>query len=473
MTQVNLPIFAPQLPVDMAEETANTLAISYLTLALRTSLYARLFGVLTGAEEGSTEYETFIINSCLRNAIWTALYQVQSETERQIKYNLTARYHQDEIPILDTGKYQTKWPAVAQLHIKREWSAIEDYDNLAVNPYIVENAPVVEASFPEVRVNRTLVRNPNNVFLREDGTNRALDFITDPADYPKIDGDDWVFLIDTNKVVWTPGTQVNVQHRQYLTMTITPPVGLPAGANVEFVYPGTNQIVPQAKPYEDLAGGQRRYWFYIYTLVDPEFTERVVNLERGEFYKLYTHLELKYWQDVDAPALVRIYEGEKFKEYEYTPNPVDPTVQQAFFFDLVDQEHGIYHLTLNECFTEWCRSTIPDWDSHAPTSIRVVVHYKTDPVYLKDKYLYQIAEILDAMMYKVAAELPTTDCDCKVTQGFIAQNQIPYYDQYANPLTGTEIIKFRYGQLTGQIRYGETMGRVLHYSKPIRLSTKG
>lgn len=471
MTEIQLRDFAPHLPTEQAEEMANTLAVSYQDFARRSSYFARLYGVLTGSDEGDKDAETFIVNACLRRALASSLFQVQTMTENQIKYNLSTRYHVEELPWLEEGKFRTRWPGVVGMNVKRAWYSIDSCEKLLISPYIEENVYVSpDTEFPTVEVDASVVLDPDEVILREVDTNRKLHYLTSPDDRPYRQDGMWVYKIDTQKSTWTAGTEINAQHKQLVYIDL-PPTTIPTGGVAEFVYPGTNQIIAQAKTSESLDNGDTRYWFFNYTLVRPEFTERVVNFEQAEFYKLYEYISLKYW--IEETIVAEILVGEGNDQQTFTFDPTDTTNPQPFTIVMASGQHGIYHINYDMYDFAKVADVVPDFSTIDPTTIKVKVYYKTDPTALPAKYQNQVPQIMDAMMYKIAAELPVDDCGCETKRGFIFAQQRAYADSYSNPFTGTEITRFNYGDLHGQVRYAEVMGSILHYPRVLRMSHKG
>jgi hypothetical protein len=95
------------------------------------------------------------------------------------------------------------------------------------------------------------------------------------------------------------------------------------------------------------------------------------------------------------------------------------------------------------------------------------ISYKVNPAYMPDRFYNFIGRLKDAATGRIAAELPTENCNCPIDWGYIAQQKTPYGDAYIDSSTKFQVDKIRYGETHGQKRYAEIMNEAPKYKKPI------
>jgi hypothetical protein len=411
---------------------------------------------MTGATEGG-KWEDISINDCLRNNLWRKLHEVLVETEVRIGYNLAASYHYEEVVFPEFGKGKTRWPGVSLFNVRPTWTAITGYGPFSISTLAVEDATVNNpGSQPIVLADASIFENPLDIQMRNGDTgNTYLPLAL--SGYPKRVGNNWEIPIDVKRSAFDPLAPVDLQHRKHLILDVDPPAAgsVPAAATVHPVYPGTNQVIPQAKPARVLGNGKTRYTFYIYALVHPAFRFETVNLERGEFYKLYPEIEFKALSETSVQAEVIWTKGG-------TSKTINVTLLPAF------TEDGVFHIVFeNKVILDpmemWV--TMKCDDQYTPESLKLRYWYKTDPTKLDEKYSRQVPALRTAICHRVAAELPILDCGCRVGAGFIFENQKRYDEISMKGYTGVEVRSSKFSDTFGRLRYEEILASQLFYSQ--------
>lgn len=298
---------------------------------------------------------------------------------------------------------------------------------------------------PIVLADSSIFENPADVQMRNGNTGNTYTPLK-LAGYPKRVGNNWEIPIDTKLSGFDPGAPVHLQHRKHLILDVDPPVSPPAGATLHPVYPGTNQIIAQAKSPQVLGNGKTRYTFFIYALVHPAFRFETVDLVKGEFYKLYPEISIKALSENAQQAQIVWVKGGTEKTVDVTLKPV------------LGQD-GVFHVVLDdEVVCDPCSiwADLGCCEQDTPETIKLRFWYKTSPARLDEIYQRQIPAVRQAICHRVAAELPIMDCGCKVTAGFIFENQRRYDRITMKPYQGFEMRSSEFTDLFGRLRY-ETM----------------
>ncbi len=471
------------LTQDQVDAVINSFPITELEFSAKSSLFHRFFGVITGSPDGEITFirdtaspnrsdtpDKFLLNSCARFAYPRVAQEVFDSTEQLLGYAFTPRYITEDqpfqrfdlppyyrnrrfhgAPFLDPDwKFRTNYPGVERMNVMPLWTTIEGYEEVEV-PVFVEEGLVAStiSGAPTARISDILTQNPRDVILRLTSTAaRLATFVDDthPLTHDLVDSV-WEIPLSTDMQSFNVVTdRVTVQHRKYVYIDIVPPT-LTLGQTLHPVYPGTNQIIPEAKAKQVLGNGNWRYTFYVYTLVNHEFVAEDTNLVVGEFYKLYPYISFRAFQEIEALPSIIITRGE-------TEIIVEPTLS------LVNSEHGIFHLNYSECHdTEAFNCLCQDW----PQSVTLRYHYRTNPDYLPQYFRNQRSTLLEAMAGKIAAGIPTDDCGCEVPYGYIKEMQFVYTDAYIDTQTKVVVEKLRHGTIKGQMNYTTAINKTQPY----------
>lgn len=435
------------LPLTDSElwEAINTLAVSLQDFSVRTYLYARVFGVINGVDDGNAV--DFTVNRCLRSAMYRVLYQAQETVENIIGYPLSERYHYEDIPFDIRGRLQLNHFGLDSIGVSRSWT---DLDNVTLSDYYIETGltPVVDGDgVLTLTISNTLTSNPREAIIRDSNRN-VYEQLWSNKNYPQRSGSNWVIALDTATTPYVSGT-LNVQHRKYVTVTVTVDSSIPKD-EVVLTYPGTNQIVlPYSHTME--VAGTHVFTLYTHSLVDPGFYDEETNLEQGQFYKLLNTLEVKQVEEVASTTyIVRKCSGleDAVEETDaVTIQVLDPTLSiiQVNVPDYI--RNGLFNT-----FTESCYSK-PEYF--------IRIYYKTSPNKLSSEYKNAVSAAKEAIIFRAATDLPVKVCGCKMSEENFIGEQQSYYDVvYTDPLTGAQQSISQSNNLMGDHNFRKAMEKV-------------
>lgn len=473
MSVIDPSLILPHLSSEEAWNLINALPVSYLDFARHTYYYHRLYDVLTGDNAGvhldpQGQGSGMVINDCFRQSLWRTLIGVTNEAESWLGYNFSARYHYEETTFPPGGKAQTRWPGVEAMSVKLEWEEIAGYGPFDIDPLCVYDATVdTPGSDPILRAPASYFENPADVIVRDADTNNVVRTLTRTG-YPRLDNGDWLIPLDLKHYIQANG--VNLQHRKYLFLDIVNPI-LSAGQSAFPVYPDTNQIIQEAKPPTPIGGGAYRHTFYIYTLVAPSFAWEQVNLLAGEHYKLYSQIEYKARAEVAAHPQVIWTKGGTSQTIS-TTELEDDEIRVDVTLVPVQSEPGVYHIAFGDevyCTMEelWCAVT--ECTQDVPEHCTLRFYYKTNPTHLPQDRSQSLGVGRQAILHKVAADVPVVDCGCRIPIGFIWEAQQRYDEVLMKPYQGFEIRTAKYERTRGRLEYDKLIGSMDTYSRLVML----
>ena len=454
----NLDEIFPQYTDSQIEELLNTLPMNPVGFARRADLYELMFGVQTGSTRTKDSHQNPIVaNSCLRQALLEELVSTLSNAEQIAGFVMKSRYITEEVPLIFGRKLETSFGGVEAINVIREWDTIVDMDAKVVvyktvNPITVENDG--GSYYAQLPVSE--VPNPGNIWIRREiGDGAFGEPSSKYASWVANGGDPyWRVPLDTATSPYVSPEVLYCHDRQYAYVDITTPV-LSDGETLEPVFPGTNLIIPQARPADDIGGGEFRYWFYVYTLVVPDlYYDDEINLENAppQFWKLLPTIEFRKWYETVAPMEVIVTIGDNSDTYVFDPaDPLTPTIHAQ----LISAETGVYHFSVDPGFT------LETYCGYEPTSAIATINYKANPSLLGHQYLRQITRIIQAMSYKVAAELPMVSCDCIIETGFLAEQRRETGTVHRNLFTQVDKFQIAYGKRIGIDAYRAIMSEML------------
>jgi hypothetical protein len=460
MSIVNPAVFDPNMTDDEVYNLINMLPVTYGRFSSNTNYFGRLYGVLTG-EANEQDWSDFTINHCLRDALWTTLRSVTDEAENFLGYNVSTRYHTREMDFPFDARRRT-WPGIEAVDVEPQWNTVTGLNAVAISPFVLLNATVnIVLGKPEVTIPDSLVDNPLNIILRRNSDNGT--YSIDDTVKPRKSGSDWIVTLDNDTIAYNIADQVNVQHVKYVFVDIDPETDECDDGELYPVYPGTNQIIPQAKPYEVLGSGFRRYWLYSYSLVNPAFYNNTTNLVNGEFYKLLETIEFRCLTEVESKGLLT-----KSCVCEDCSDCCCDSGTYQVTTKIVDAANGVVSFCIDGKFDDEgvlvpseCSCLSPD-NCH---DFKLTFKYKTNPNYLSERLQKAVSQVIRAIVFRTAADLPVIDCGCflddgKEKRGFIYYQQEMYGRTSINQLTGTVTNQFRYGDLRGQQAYADIISKV-------------
>ena len=429
----------------------NALPIDYLRFALGSYYGSRMYGVHTGAPVGGVnEHDTFVVNSCIRGDLWNKLVSVTSATERMLGYTLSSRYHleQDVTHNPLATRIQCEWAGVSAVSVGLETSDV--LEEAAISPYVATGLSAgVSEGISYVDVPIDVLFNPADAIVRLSSDNGTVPVLATPG-YPKRVGSDWRIALNTHAVEIPVDDTLNIQSRQYVYVDVE------TDEDLLPYYPETTQKIPLARPVQQLNETTKRYWLFVYTLVNPAFYEELVNLVEGEYYKLTLSAEFRTETEVEILAEVNQRCRRTGEEHAWsvalTPVDAERGILEVQVLGLWETLPGDTEPTLN---TNRC--IIPYNPQRYQTTISFA--YKTDPQSLPLTNRKDVSTVLQAVLHRVAADLQVADCGCKLETGFIAEQQKSYATQLITP-TGVQLMKTQYGDLHGHAVYAEKMSKV-------------
>lgn len=422
----------------------NDLFVDRLLFSQIACLDGRAFGVETFCETCSLDF-----NPCLRRSLLAGLIANQALVESLVGYNLTERYHSEEILWDGRTRLQLSWPGVAAINVKAAYATL---DTVSVEPYVILEAPVSDsgAGYCVVELDKNFIGNPTHAIIRDATTldiyqQQLIDI------YPRRnEAGNWEVALDS------PATPpecpvVHVQHCNKIAITIDTPV---CTGEIRIAYKGTTNLIPVAQdPVVD--GASTTYWVYAWSLVDPAFSDETVNLKTGEFYKLVTEVDVVCVTEVaQTPTLTGTSSCN-------CSGVTLETLDTEYTLEIVSSELGV--IAVNA--TDRCTLCLDGCE----TPIKIKIWYRTDPALLNVDGSLEALKI--AITYLTAAELPLSTCGCPpgyFKAGFIFEAQKAYTDIRINPITGENIAMLRYGNLHGQLVFSERLNKAKKHSRLIR-----
>lgn len=406
-------------------------------------LDGRGFGVVTPCEECSIEF-----NICIRRSLLENLIANQSKVEDQVGYNLTERWHMQEIVWDGTPtRIQLDWPGVVEVGASANFDVFDETYELS--PFVIENAPVTDSGdgYCIVELDKEMINNPRYATIR-DATDNSIYKQQKIDGYPRrnVDGN-WLVALDHSPDC--ADLEVNVQHCRLMKVTIPIP---DCDGEVKAVRPGTEDIIPFAEEKEPIIEGDNiTYWFYNWSLVDEAFMEETVNLDNGgEFYKLMQEIQFACLSSGEAPTTVTTLDNCQCTDLLTTTNDL-------INVEILFSQSSVIRISYQENCNCSCMGQ----------PVKLKIYYKTDPSYVIDEgSLYALQE---GIVYLTAAELPLDSCGCKVEKGFIAEAQKQFAQARINPITGETIINIEFQQLNGQLVFRERMAKAYKHHTLVKL----
>lgn len=404
-------------------------------------LDGRGMGVITACEECSLNF-----NTCIRRRLLENLISNQEEVERILGYNLTPRYHEEEIVWDGTSnRIQLNWPGVVEMNVIEDFNIIDAmYD---ISPFVIEDAPITDSgsTYVIVELDGTLISNPRYAVIRNSLSNHTYQQ-QHIDNYPRKDGDgNWLVALEKTPPFGT--FSVNVQHCNKMRLTIETPE---CDGDLVAVYPDTDDIIPFSDP-PVVDGDNTTYWFYSWSMVDPDFSDEIVDLESAEFYKLITQVQFACITSTESLPVVTTIENcsEGLAEH-------DDLI-------IVESIYGRSSTIRVRASTESCECKFP---------LKMKVYYKTDPFAVDGVTEGSLLAVQEAIAWLTAAELPMLSCGCPLPEkggGFIAESQRVYGDARVNPFSGETIFNVRYRSLHGQLKFYEKMSKAFQSRKLVRV----
>lgn len=400
----------------------------------------RVFGVATACE--TCEFD---LNACARRNLLAQLLQSQYLVEQKVGYTLTPRYIQETIEY-NGGLMMTKWPGVAAINVRPLYALLGGV--VAVAPYVQTNPAASNTSGScIVTLSGAVVDNPRSVILR--GASGGLYPTIALNGYPRRNGANWEVMLDPSITGASCPEDLQVQHCQHVYVDVD--LAACTGGTVVAVYPGTTQEIPFARPVQAMAGNVKRYWFNVWSFVDPAFANESVDLVAGEFYKLDLRVQFACRTEVAAPPTI---------DCNPTCEACTPPEFPAATLKLMNRRSGTVEVCDHNCTCTACQEDLPG-------PVKITFWYKTDPAVLDINP--DLSSLGEAIAYLSAANLQTSTCGCKIEKGFINDAQKAYTEVRINPVNGESVYNFEFGNLAGQLIFAERLSSAPKHRRPVRL----
>jgi len=455
-------------------QAANEMAITPASFAVETHYDGRMFAVMTGEDKAET-FGSFVINQCVREALWRILYDVQIYTENFVGYNISRRFHRQTIDLVNfafSRPYKLDWPGIEKVNAAPRW--IDHNLVVALDPFIMTEPVVTDLEVTGdmiVEVPVALAGNANDILIRKNDDKKGVFPLLKINGYPRRVGGNWLIQMDNHKSAYDPLLGVVVQSTRYAFVDVTQPVGIVG--ELKPVFSGTEEAIPYLR-VEPLPNGDLRYWFFIYNLIDPAYgSDSAINLIAGEFYKLMPSITFKEYVEAATKATLTISTKSDCCLDCDNLTEVHRTFQIST--RIADAARGIVNFSVDgqliedplTLITTLDPSQACDFVNDPCLTYSLSVPYFTSPDKLPPRAQASVPNLHRAVMHRAAADAPLRDCLCELDYGFIHSCQ-EMYATVATTFSGTTIATNKYGNLHGHKVYEELMGNA-YILKTLRL----
>lgn len=443
------------LSQDIVDEIVNNMRVNLDEFSRIACLDGKAYGVTTLCSDCSIE-----IDRCARIHLVKELVGAQATAEKRLHSDVTPKYHVYE-KLWDGSQKITVKPGVSAVNVRRNYG---DPTTVSISPYILEGVVAEDSGdgFCILKLDQTVVENPNKILVRT--TEDAYVKTQQINRYPKRHADgDWLVALDKPEIPSNgcDGREYNIQHCEYMYADFTP--DCEEGESALPFYPNSNQFIPMAKPIQDLGGGEFRYWFHPWVLLDSAFIDEGADLSKGypDFSHLLQSIEFRCVSEIEAVPTIYWLDLDNNCIATFTAD-TDVSVK------VWDSEKGILLIDPAYFRCSSCGCTQTNCRCGFRAAMKIKVYYRTDPHNIDlDEWSGFISE---AIAHLAAAELPIAACNCNIgNEGFIWKAQQPYNKSKHIVSGGSEtiIVDPKVGQLYGQLVFREKLARVKQ-TTPIR-----
>lgn len=441
---------------DQILSAVNQLPVRLMDFVLMTGLKNRGYGVRTWGDP--EKWERDWLNGCARIHLWRLLYAEQENLFASKRITLVPTYHVEEHLWRPGQTITLKFPYVSAVNVRRAFTSV---NSVAVSPYIKSSIAVSAVStFFEAEVPRDVVHNIQKVWFREDKMheNAPVQYLRKPTQergYPYTDGTNWAFALGTDVSALST---VHAQDSDYTYIDIDP-IANHTINEVIFMHPDQDQEIVQALAPQSVtvSGNPKwRFWFYYWMLKRPEYADTQVDLaEESPFRYFYSTLRYGYYTETETPGVLYAFDT------DCSPDPLTD-LEYDLLIKPVKAEDGV--VTVNPVLLDADTGDYEvDWNQVEGTPYKVRVYYKTD-INKFDLYVSGIQYLRQAIVAKVAANLPLEECDC----GFSENN---YITRMREDLP--EIIPVPFAQPLANYKYGRRRGDQEYAHLIQHISVKG
>lgn len=415
---------------DDLADLLNNMPVSLQDFATLACMDGRAHGVKTFADTCSYE-----LNDCVRRSLINRLIDANQAVVNYLGYWPILRYHVETIPFQQ--RFKLAWPLLDLLNLVRVLTPINSLSQVPVNYYLETNIALTTHSSYNTLAIPISYGDPNQLIFRHP-TSFVRYFPQDRFGYPQRINDEWIIAFDTNV------THVSIQHPNLVYVDVSSTI-----TNLVPVYYNTQLQIKPVK-VEDVDNITRRYWFYVWQMLDPAFFDQGADLTKLELYKFVPFIS--FMQETFEPFSIKAIYNENLAAVNTTTDVKD--VQK---FKIVNDLLSLLEVDVVENRLN-CTSTKPHY---------LQIAYVTNPSLYKNAIPHH--DLVRAISHLVAAELPLSVCGCEIKDGFIATAQKPYTEIRINPVTGDMISNLKFGNLYGQLVYSEVLHRYLPIKRTVRL----
>lgn len=400
ITNYDIDYRKSQLEIDIL---VNQLLLNAQEFSRIAGIDGRMFRVITREDICNS-----FANACTQDHLQKSFVSLQQRTEEYLGYDLTERYHYEEIDWNGQELVQLKRPGIVSLNVVQ--SIGDSVGPETISPFVQEGQlSYQEGSDYFVDFRSDLAGSPKNMQPRN-----SLN------EYFKIEsvarsGDNWKAKVSR---VGAEDISLDIQNPRLMIFDLENPECI---GTVYPVYPGTSQIIPMAKSPEVIDETTTRYFFRPWMLVDPAFKLDQIDLHQGEFYKLLQEIDFKCFGEAEAESSVLV-------QHKVSGWQTFSTGDATLRLDIVNSEKSIIYVQYGKA----CESAIQG----AKYPIKLRVYYKTSPDAVS--FASPFSDIMTAIAYHAAAEIPLEICDCPdfKNSGFISAAQIEVNEVKMHPITG-------------------------------------
>ncbi len=396
------------------------------------------FSELAGLD-GLAHGVTTVVDQCdhklpytSRRDIDSALLSAQDLIEAEVGYAVTPRYRTQELRFtgLETV-YQLDF-GLRAVNVRERYTVLQSVD---VHHYLNQSMLSTETDgMCVLTLDGSFYADPMDAVIRG-ATNGSIYKPQSVNGYPYLDvSGNWKIVLDKPHVP-PCSIELNVSHARYAWIDTTG-LGITDFSNIILIDPKSDRIIP----YFIDANIPNKILVYFWDILSSGFEQRGSDMSKNEYYKFLTSLNLVQIEDEEYLPIVRFVDGETLllaNDDEYA------TVE------ILDASRGLVRVTISASLCTPVSRKIKS----------IIISYATDPSLIHqlelNRYEYNINL---GIASKVAAEIKPGDCDgCKIQNPFIRQAQQPYSEVRINPITGENILNLTYGNLYGQLVFGEQL----------------
>ncbi len=375
-----------------------------------------------------------------RRLIDKALINSQELLEKEVGYSFTPRYRSEELLFRGQEIIYQVYPGIRAVNVKEKATLVQE---LEINHYLNQSMLSTEIDgMCVITLDGQYYADPSDAVIRG-ASNGAVYKPQSVNGYPYVDAyGNWKVVLDKPHVP-PCAIELSVAHARYAWIDVT---GLDLTGCI-LIDPQSGKTIP----YMVDENIPNKILVYFWDILSNGFERRGADMSKNEYYKFLTSVNLVRIEDEVQPSIVTFIDGETL---------LIDTDDAYTTVELLDAGRGMVRVSIDPSI---CTPTTRKVKS-------ITIFYATDPSLVGvelERYSY---DIQSAIANKVAAEIIPGDCnDCKIQNAFIRQAQQPYSEIRINQVTGENILNLKYGNLYGQLVFGEKLASLPTKKRTITL----